>query len=189
MKRTFDRSPFKRIFGALWMSFLFLAGSACAEPVAPISKAELDASVLQILEDVASDWNSGNYDDLKHHWDLEDQHPIYVAEESIEIITNWDAVEAYWTASENWIEWIVVEYSNYSIKRVDDTNAMVSFDLRFDLKLKDRARPIGGDNRAVVSFRLIDGSWKIHSWIEAPLSAITYIRRLYEQNVRDDLPR
>ena len=103
-------------------------------------------------------------------------------------MTNWSEVEDYWKASQEWIEWIVVDYSNFAVKRVDEQNAMVAFDLRFDLKLNDRVNPIGGDNRAVVSFRQVDGNWRIHSWVEAPLSAITYVRRLYELNVRDDLP-
>lgn len=143
--------------------------------------------IIAVLSAVAADWNSNNYAGLARHWDQSDDHPIYLAEESDAVMTSWSEVEAYWSASEQWIEWIHVEYANHKVKRVDETNAMITFDLRFDLKLNDRPKPIGGDNRAVVSLRLVDGAWKIHSWVEAPLSAMTYMRKLYELNVRDDL--
>ena len=80
----------------------------------------------------------------------------------------------------------MIDYYNYHVKRVDATNAIITFDLRFDVKLNDRPKPIGGDNRGVVSLRKVDGIWKIHSWVEAPLAAITYVRKLYELNVRKD---
>lgn len=171
------------------LGLFIITAQACAEPDLRNEKGAFESDVLSALNDVSSDWNSGNFEGLKNHWDQNDENPIYLAEESTEIMTNWPAIETYWATSEDWIEWIVVEYSNFSVKRVDDANAMVAFDLRFDLKLNDRPRPIGGDNRAVVSFRQIDGEWKIHSWVEAPLSAMTYVRKLYEQNVRDDLSK
>lgn len=165
------------------------ASIASAETVPPHKSSPFETQLKTILSDVASDWNAGAYDNLANHWDTADPNPIYLAEESDVIMTNWEEVNAYWTASQKWIEWIIVDYSNFKVKRVDPTNAMVAFDLRFDLKLNDRPRPIGGDNRAVVSFRYVNGKWKIHSWVEAPLSAITYVRKLYELNVSDDLPR
>lgn len=161
---------------------------AAAAPLPEAEQAMTETEILSIMSHVASDWNANNYDGLKAHWDLTDMSPIYLAEEADQIMTSWPQVESYWRASEEWIDWIQVEYSNYQIKRVDDANAMVTFNLRFDLKLNDRPRPIGGDNRAVVSLRLADGEWKIHSWVEAPLSAMSYVRKLYEMNVRDDLP-
>ena len=69
----------------------------------------------------------------------------------------------------------------------DSSNAIITFDLRFDVKLNDRPKPIGGDNRGVVSLRKVDGNWKIYAWVEAPLAAITYMRKLYELNVREDI--
>lgn len=161
---------------------------AQATPAPAASALSDETEIISVLTDVARDWNAGAYDNLKTHWDISDAQPIYLAEEADQIMTSWPQVEAYWTASENWIDWIVVEYSNYSVKRVDATNAMVTFDLRFDLQLNDRPRPIGGDNRAVVNMRFVKGEWKIHAWVEAPLSAMTYIRKLYEMNIREDLP-
>ena len=179
---------------ALGACVLMLTSSLLASPVSAQNQGEPtmtestdDAKIIAILSSVADDWNSNNYAGLARHWDQSDDHPIYLAEESDAVMTSWPEVEAYWSASEQWIEWIHVEYANYNVKRVDETNAMITFDLRFDLKLTDRPRPIGGDNRAVVSLRLVDGVWKIHSWVEAPLSAMTYMRKLYELNVRDDL--
>lgn len=168
------------------------AATACsvtaAAPMPEDRMTPFEAEIISIMNTVASDWNANNYDNLKSHWDQADSSPIYLAEEADQIMTSWSEVESYWNASEQWIDWIHVEYSNHHVKRVDDSNAIVAFDLRFDLKLNDRPRRIGGDNRAVVSLRMADGNWKIHSWVEAPLSAMSYVRKLYEMNVRDDLP-
>ena len=183
------RNRLRRIFAILVSSVIALACSASfADPMIEDAPDRFEDRVITILESVASDWNANNYGALKSYWDETDPMPLYLAEESDLIMTTWGDVERYWSASEQWIDWIHVEYSNYQIKRVDDTNAIAAFDLRFDLQLNDRPRPIGGDNRAVVSLRRVDGDWKVHAWVEAPLSAATYVRKLYELNVRDDLP-
>ncbi len=148
----------------------------------------LHEDLVAVMTAVKADWNSANYDGLKSHWDLSDPRPIYIAEEADKVMTDWDAIEAYWKGTDDWNEWILIDYSNYQVKRVDDANAIITFDLRFDVQLNDRPKPIGGSNRTVVSFRNVDGSWKIHTWVEAPLAAITYMRKLYEINVSDDLP-
>ena len=180
-------------------SFLFLAGlifslnfTACAQaPVdeQPMSEdSTFNNEILTVMESVKEDWNSGRFDDFIRHWDENDPQPLYLAEESDVIMTSWPAIKKYWAGTKAWNEWIVVDYYNYHVKSVDENHAMVSFELRFDVKLNDRPKPIGGDNRAVVSLRKIDGEWKIYAWVEAPLAAITYMRKLYELNVRKDLP-
>ena len=153
-----------------------------------VSDEALKAELIAVMDAVKADWNAANYDGLKLHWDQRDEAPLYIAEESDIVMTNWAAIEKYWSGTDAWNEWIVIDYYNYHVKRVDETNAIITFDLRFDVKLNDRPKPIGGDNRGVVSLRKIDGSWKIYSWVEAPLAAITYMRKLYELNVRDNLP-
>ena len=180
-------------------SFLFLAGlifslnfTACAQ--APIDEQPMSENptfkneILTVMESVKEDWNSGRFDDFIRYWDENDPQPLYLAEESDVIMTSWPAIKKYWAGTKAWNEWIVVDYYNYHVKSVDENHAMVSFELRFDVKLNDRSKPIGGDNRAVVSLRKIDGEWKIYAWVEAPLAAITYMRKLYELNVRKDLP-
>ena len=172
------------------VSFLSLAACAKApteDPVAAVNK-RLETEILAVMEGVKDDWNTFKYDEFAKRWDESDANPIYLAEESDVIMTSWPQIKKYWAGTEAWNEWIVVDYFNYTVKSVDETHAMVSFELRFDVKLNDRPKPIGGDNRAVVSLRKIDGEWKIYAWVEAPLAAITYMRKLYELNVRKDLP-
>lgn len=160
---------------------------ASAEP--PIAQdQQLHDDIVAVMAAVELDWNNANYDGLKSHWDLADDKPIYLAEESDIVMTSWAEIEDYWKGTDEWNEWIVIEYSDHTVKRIDENNAMVTFDLRFDVKLNDRPNPIGGDNRGVVSLRKVEGVWKIHAWVEAPLAAITYMRKLYELNVREDLP-
>ncbi len=168
-----------------------LSLTACAQPSTdePITMehSSLKNEILTVMNAVKEDWNTGRYDDFARHWDETDIQPIYLAEESDVMMTTWPEIKKYWAGTKAWNEWIIVDYFNYSVKSVDETNTMVMFELRFDVKLNDRPKPIGGDNRAVVSLRKIDGDWKIHSWVEAPLAAITYMRKLYELNVRKDI--
>ena len=158
-------------------------------PDAVVTSPEQDLfdQLVSVMDAVKADWNTGNYDGLKSHWDTRDSSPIYIAEESDKVMTSWAEIESYWSGTDAWNEWIVINYYNYHVKRVDELNAIIIFELRFDVKLNDRPKAIGGDNRGVVSFRKVDGEWKIYSWVEAPLAAITYMRKLYELNVRDDL--
>lgn len=183
-----------------FISFIFTAlALGCSSPgngqdmtdVTPSSNASdshenLQEELVAVMEAVKADWNAGNYDALDRHWDQSDPAPLYIAEESDVLMTNWAAIQKYWSGTEAWNEWIVIDYYNYHVKSVDASNAIITFDLRFDVKLNDRPKPIGGDNRGVVSLRKIDGEWKIYAWIEAPLAAITYMRKLYELNVRED---
>ena len=168
-----------------------LSLTACAQPSTdePITMEHsgLKNEILTVMNAVKEDWNTGRYDDFARHWDETDIQPIYLAEESDVMMTTWPEIKKYWAGTKAWNDWIIVDYFNYSVKSVDETNTMVMFELRFDVKLNDRPKPIGGDNRAVVSLRKIDGDWKIHSWVEAPLAAITYMRKLYELNVRKDI--
>ena len=169
-----------------------LSVTACAktpaEEATVIEQSSLESEILAVMEGVKEDWNSFRYDEFSKRWDESDSNPLYLAEESDVIMTSWPQIEKYWAGTKAWNEWIVVDYFNYNVKSVDETHAMVSFELRFDVKLNDRPKPIGGDNRAVVSLRKINGEWKIYAWVEAPLAAITYMRKLYELNVRPDLP-
>lgn len=187
---TLTQHDYKRLTAVIviWVTFFqFLPNSAYAQDMS-FSEKNFKTELIAVMDAIKGDWNDGNYNGLKSHWDTNDESPIYIAEESDLVMTSWPEIEKYWSGTDAWNEWIVIDYYNYHVKRVDDANAMVTFDLRFDVKLNDRPNPIGGDNRGVVSLRNIDGQWKVYSWVEAPLAAITYMRKLYELNVRDDLP-
>lgn len=189
MREKMPRIKFLFLLSGLIFSLHFTACVQAPTDKPPMTEnSTLNSELLTVMDAVKEDWNMGRYDNLSRHWDESDSQPIYLAEESDIVMTSWLQIKKYWSGTEAWNEWIVVDYYNYHIKSVDERNAMVTFDLRFDVKLNDRPKPIGGDNRAVVSLRKINGEWKIYAWVEAPLAAITYMRKLYELNVRKDLP-
>lgn len=186
---TLAKFGYQRLTAIITLAIVFtffLLSPAWSQDMSRSDKT-LKTELVEVMNAVKSDWNSGNYDGLKSHWDMNDTAPIYIAEESDVVMTSWSQIEDYWDGTDKWNEWIVIDYYNYHVKRVDASNAIITFDLRFDVKLNDRPNAIGGDNRGVVSLRKIDGTWKIYSWVEAPLAAITYMRKLYELNVRDGL--
>ena len=58
------------------------------------------AELISIMDAVKADWNAGNYDGLKLHWDQNDQAPLYIAEESDVVMTNWEDIEKYWSGTD-----------------------------------------------------------------------------------------
>ncbi|MEL7030445.1 MAG: nuclear transport factor 2 family protein [Pseudomonadota bacterium] len=179
---------FKSIGGGVRAALAGLAAVIVTAAGAQASSEDADA-VIAVLEDVKAAWNVEDFPRIESHWHADDPMPIYIAEEETAVMTTWPEIRAYWAGTADWNEWILIEYSDYAVKLVDEGNAVATFNLRFDVKLNDRPNPIGGDNRTVVNLRKIDGAWKIHTWVEAPLAAIVYLRKLYELNVRADATR
>lgn len=149
----------------------------------------LRRDILEVIDRVSETVCNGSFVDLKSFWDISDENPIYIAEEVDKIMSSWPEVFDYWKVTDEWNTHSNFVYLNKCVKRVDDNYAIATFEMHYDLKLNDRPNAIGGDNRVVVSLRKNVGEWKIYSWVEAPVAAITYVRKLYEMNVTDGFPR
>ena len=128
-----------------------------------------------------------DYEDIPTFWDKSDPNPFYIAEEVSEVMTDWPTIEAYWQDTKATSGWIDVDYDLISHKCLAPSDMLVLFDLRWDMSVDGFENPIGGSNRVLAGLRLIEGQWKFHTWVEAPLAALIYMQKLYEKNVRPEV--
>mgnify|MGYP003565388728 FL=1 len=53
---------------------------------------------------------------------------------------------------------------------------------RMDWTIQFNDKPaMSGWNRVAAVYRQAPDSWRLTAWIEAPLAAVTYVRKLYEE--------
>jgi|GEM_PF-1447101 len=145
------------------------------------------AKVAQILEDLERAKENRDYEDLPSFWDQSDSAPFYIAEEISDVMTDWPTIKAYWQGTKATSGWIDVEYDLIAQKCLGPTDMLVLFDLRWDMSVEGFDNPIGGSNRVIAGLRPVDGNWKFHTWVEAPLAALIYMQKLYEKNVRAEV--
>ena len=144
-------------------------------------------AIVGILNDLERAKENRDYEDLPSFWDRSDPAPFYIAEEILEVMTDWATIEAYWQGTKATSGWIDVEYDLIAQKCLGSSDMLILFDLRWDMSVDGFDNPIGGSNRVLAGLRLIDGQWKFHTWVEAPLAALIYMQKLYEKNVRPDI--
>lgn len=176
----------------LFVVFVFSALSSTAvKPNSGTSEIQCSdqsgAQVTQILEDLERVKENRDYEDLPSFWDQSDLAPFYIAEEISEIMTDWPTIEAYWQGTKATSGWIDVEYDLIAQKCLGPADMLILFDLRWDMSVDGFDNPIGGSNRVIAGLRPIDGTWKFHTWVEAPLAALIYMQKLYEKNVRAEV--
>ena len=133
-------------------------------------------------------WDTQDYVALRALWDESEAEPWYVAEEIDTPMVGWEAMQAYWDNNTKFQECIRVRYSNIRVKPIGPDLALAMFDLRFDLQPVGPRKPMGGDNRVTAVFRRRPDGWRYVHYMEAPLSPITYIRKLYEMNIAPEFP-
>ncbi len=132
-------------------------------------------------------WAANDAAMLEAHWDTSDPVPVYLAEEIDSPMTDWDSLRAYWRHNEGFHEKVRLVFSEFAFKPLDDSQLMVVFHMRWDIRFRNFAsEAMGGDNRVVATVRRVGDEWRLTSWTEAPLAPITYMRRLYERSVSPD---
>ena len=142
----------------------------------------LTPELAAVFDTVRDAWGRGDFAAIEACWDGDDADPLYQAEEEEHVHLGWAAVRDYWRRTAATNECIRVTYSNFVTKPLGADQVLVAFDMHFDLKMRGRPKPIGGDNRTFAILRRHPGGWRFISWIEAPLAPILYVRRLYEQS-------
>lgn len=177
---------------SLFAVFVSLAlWSTAAKPDAQASEIQCsdqsNMAVAEILEDLERVKEARDYEDLPSFWDEADPAPFYIAEEISDVMTDWPTIKAYWQGTKATSGWIDVEYDLITHKCLGPTDMLVLFDLRWDMSVEGFDNPIGGSNRVIAGLRPVDGVWKFHTWVEAPLAALIYMQKLYENNVRAEV--
>lgn len=167
---------------ALLLTIVVLAAGAAAQ-----ADQALENQIETLLAQYAAAKEARAYDRLADFWDTGDPKPFYLAEEMARPATDWQALQAYWDATRDASGWIDVDYTLIDIKPMGPDEVLIFLDLRWDMTFEGFARPIGGSNRTLAGLRRVDGEWRFHTWVEAPLAAYFYLRELYQLNVRPEV--
>ena len=137
------------------------------------------AAISALMEQYRAAWAANDPAALKACWDA-DAAPLYLAEEVDETLADWAAVERYWSMNEGLHADVALSFSDPAFTELAQGVVMAAW--RMDWAIAFTEKPaMAGWNRVAAVYREIDAGWRLTAWIEAPLAAITYIRKLYEE--------
>jgi hypothetical protein len=141
-------------------------------------------TVEALVEALEAAWNANDYAAIAALFDHHDDEPWYQAEEETALAAGWPALRDYFDRTAKLNERIAVAFTDVRVKPLGVDYALIRYDLRWDIKLAPFPKPIGGDCRVLAAARRRAGDWRLVAYQEAPLSPISYVRRLYEKDVR-----
>jgi ketosteroid isomerase-like protein len=141
-------------------------------------------TVEALVEALEAAWNANDYAAIAELFDAHDAEPWYQAEEEAVLAAGWPALRDYFDRTARLNERIAVAFSDVRVKLLGDGVALIHYGLRWDIKLATYPKPLGGDCRVMAAARQGADGWRLVMYQEAPLSPISYVRRLYEMNVR-----
>ncbi|MEQ8404271.1 MAG: hypothetical protein RKE49_04175 [Oceanicaulis sp.] len=138
------------------------------------AKPEIDA----VFAKYAEAWKTSAPEALKPFWD-ETAEPLYLAEEIEETLADWTALERYWAMNAGQHADVALKFSDGVVRDLADGLVIAAY--RMEWRIAFTGKPaMAGDNRVAAVLRRTGAGWRFTAWIEAPLAAITYMRKLYE---------
>lgn len=140
--------------------------------------------VVTAVRRLEAAWNRNDYGAVADCFDRADPLPVYQAEEEPTPAIGWTAIDDYFDRTAKLNEQIAVTYADIETKLLGPDQALAFWQLHWTIKLATHPRPLGGSCRVFALLRLADDRWRFHAYVEAPLSPISYMRRLYEGQAR-----
>lgn len=162
-----------------------LAAALLLAGVSPAYSAQKpdQSGIVAALDQYAAAWASLDPARLAAQWDEADARPLYLAEEVEATFTDWPAIRAYWTKNAAAFSAADLKFSDYEIKTLDGSTALVAFHMNWRIAFKNPAvKPLAADNRVVALMRRSGKAWKLAAWIEAPLAPTIFLRKELEKN-------
>ena len=141
------------------------------------------AGIVAALEAYAQAWRKLDAEALAAQWDESDAQPLYLAEEVDTTFTEWSAIKDYWSKNAAAFSSAELDFSDYKLKPLDGSSALVAFHMRWRIDFKNpAAKPLAADNRVVALMRKKGGRWRLAAWVEAPLAPTVFLRKELERN-------
>ena len=160
------------------------AATIAATPSVPAFAQEsampVDARIQKLFTDLEAVWRSRDFSKMRGFWVKGLPAPMYLPEEKKDFITTWAQFDAYFKATTTGSKGGVVTYQPVIAMPLGPNLQMVAFTLEWTTQLVSDTKPIGGSVRGVAVIEDEAGTWKLRSYIEAPLAPILYMRELYE---------
>ena len=153
-----------------------------SQPTDPVLTAELH----EFFQEYQGVWNAHDYHLLKDHWDGDESVPVYLAEEQDDFVIGWDDLDRYFVndpTKPSMIEAMWMRYRLTDAKLIAPDLAQVFGWLRHDMKMRGPMKPWGGESRFTAVVRRKPEGWRLVSYVEAHMTPLLYVQRLYEKNV------
>jgi len=153
------------------------------EPIGQLTAADqqLSKEIERFLADYAQAYNQQNYKAVKSMW-MEDDLPIYLAEEVPMPLYGWKKLEKYFNPvpGKKILDGIYNEYSQVRAKRLGGNVAVATYRLDYDIKLIKQS-PLHGWSRVMAVFINDDDQWKLSAYAEAPMGPLTMVKKMIKK--------
>lgn len=144
------------------------------------------ASELQAVFDrLSAGFAANDFQAVAAEWDESDPAPFYLAEERDVLIADWPALRDYWQATEAINLGCQTRWTVGHAKPLGDGHALALFDLDWRMAIAGEPEPYGGFCRGMAVFTRREPGWRLTGYAEAPLSPLTYLKKLYVRVGRD----
>ena len=139
----------------------------------------LDTEIADFLTRYRDCWARGDYDGVMALWDTNEANPIYVAEEADACI-GCDAMRKYFDGNRKVLARTAIRTWGLQTRQPAAGLAIAFYEMQWNAKLAASAggQIMGGFNRVSGMLRRKPEGWRMFHYVEAPLAAPVYVRRM-----------
>lgn len=139
----------------------------------------IDGDIAAFLDQYRACWGRGDYDGVLALWDEAEPNPIYVAEEADPCI-GWDAIRKYFDGNRKVLARTAIRTWNLQTRQPAPDMAIAFYEMQWNAKLAASVGGaiLGGFNRVSGVLRRKPEGWRLFHYVEAPLAAPVYVRRV-----------
>ncbi|MCS7002309.1 MAG: nuclear transport factor 2 family protein [Dehalococcoidia bacterium] len=143
---------------------------------------DLHAAATALVDAYAACWSRRDFAGLKALWDTDDPGPLYLAEEILEPLIGWDAIDRYWAMTSGLVTRMWMRTADLQARPLGPDHAIVFYNMDWNLTVGDQD-PIAADVRVIMILRKKPDGWKVCHYAEASIGPLTYLRRAYRRAV------
>lgn len=148
---------------------------------------DLNTQIEAFLASYAEAYNRQDYQALLAMWDADDPDVLYLAEEADPPLQGWDALRHYFNPRPGVqvLDGIRNRYSGVRARELAPGLALATYRLDFEIKVRG-LKAMASWDRIVAVFRDRGQGWKLTAYAEAPMSPLTMVRRMLQDDVSAD---
>jgi len=162
-------------------------GQAAALRTTKATPTEVIAGVSAVIHETAERWNSQDFASVLGLWDPDEPVPFYLAEEQDDWFIGWERLRGYLDPPRPSpaVQGIREEMRDIHVKQLAPDLALAAWNMHFEMKIIGQP-PIGEEVRVSAVLRRTDAGWRYIHWAESPMTAMMYIKKLFERDVDHD---
>jgi hypothetical protein len=134
---------------------------------------------VELFAKLGQVWARQDFAALRGLWKRDLAAPVYLAEEYDVVATSWTEWDDYFTQNRSSIQSIQSQYKVEKVVPRATGEALVVFSLNWAARMAPDGRKTGGFNRGVALIAPEGEGWAFTLYVESPLAAIVYLRKLY----------